>query len=287
MKTFRKYRASEFFLPNFPFAIVHTVNRTEDFNRERRFKREFWKITYIVSGTGRILISDSAFPIHAGSIFMSHPEAVTTYDMETTSLELYNILFDRSFLDHDIESLKDHFQFFAIFSDSFRQEDNATIYIQNANQRIRNLIREMENEDQEKATNYRVFLKLQLLELLILMLRSGERQMRSASREKIAAFIHHILKTSYKEKITLARLAKQVGMTPNHLCLLYRQINGNSIIADLKKIRLEHAATMLTAERHKISEVCCECGFQDLSYFYRSFKQYYGCNPGKYREKIG
>ena len=46
--------------------------------------------------------------------------------------------------------------------------------------------------------------------------------------------------------------------------------------------RMELAATLLVDKRMEIIDVCQECGFHNLGYFYRVFQKQYGCSPGQF-----
>ncbi|MBR2872686.1 MAG: helix-turn-helix transcriptional regulator, partial [Lentisphaeria bacterium] len=59
------------------------------------------------------------------------------------------------------------------------------------------------------------------------------------------------------------------------------------IITVLNEIRLKHALALLTQSDLNISVIALECGFNDLSYFYRTFKKKYSFNPGEYKRKFG
>jgi AraC-like DNA-binding protein len=152
---------------------------------------------------------------------------------------------------------------------------------------LRSLIRDMYKEYNSKDANYRVYLKLKLIELLIIMQRSGVKKLRELNRSELVDYIDHLLESDYQSNITLKYLAEKVGMSPNYLCTVYRQNSNISIVQKLKSIRLQRAEKMLRESTMTISEICYECGFNDLSYFYRSFADVYQCNPGDYRKKFG
>ena len=82
------YKNKTFFNTRFPFAIRHVDNLKADFNLTKRFCREFWKITYVVSGTGSFVINDRKFPIQPRSLFLVHPSAFTTFDINEEKLNL-------------------------------------------------------------------------------------------------------------------------------------------------------------------------------------------------------
>ena len=287
MTELKTYRAGDFFEPGFHFSIRREINRANDFNLENRFQREFWKITCILDGQGEVVINDSAYSIMPGSIYLVHPQAVTTYNITGEALELYNILFDLDFLGAELKTLKDDRDFFTIFSALPSEKLNPLIYIQNTGKNLRSLIRDMYKEYHAKDANYRVYLKLKLIELLIIMQRSGVKKLRELNRNELVDYIDHLLESDYQSNITLKYLAEKVGMSPNYLCTVYRQNSNISIVQKLKSIRLQRAEKMLRESTMTISEICYECGFNDLSYFYRSFAEVYGCNPGDHRKKFG
>jgi AraC family L-rhamnose operon regulatory protein RhaS len=287
MTQYKTYHAGEFFEPNFHFTIRKEVNNSCEFNLDNRFQREFWKITFITSGSGQVIINDQSYPISPGAIYLVHPKAVTTYNINGEKLELYNILFDKSFLGSDLETLKDERDFFAIFANPSADNLNPLLYIQNTNKTIKNLINNMYTEYQNKEANYKIYLKLKLLELLILMQRSGNKKLRKLTCNELTSYLNHLLESDYQNNISLKYLAEKVGITPNHLCTIYRQNTNTSIVQKLKEIRLQKAEKLLTKTQLTISEICFECGFNDLSYFYRTFVTVYKCNPGNYRKKFG
>lgn len=56
-----------------------------------------------------------------------------------------------------------------------------------------------------------------------------------------------------------------------------------SFINYLNDYRLDTAANMLLATNDNVLEIANACGFDNLSYFTRSFKKKYGITPEKYR----
>lgn len=53
----------------------------------------------------------------------------------------------------------------------------------------------------------------------------------------------------------------------------------------LNYYRLERASYLLTSTDLPVTQVAMDCGFNDLSYFIRSFKKYRGITPKKYRDR--
>lgn len=281
------YRRKSFFTDEFPFSIRHVINRTEDFNEQKRFRREFWKITYILDGQGKMILDDLEYPVHPKSILLVHPGALTTYRMDSGAMDLYNIVFDPSLIERELAELKDDFKFFSIFSASFLQKECASLYIQEAEAGVEGLIKNMEREFEHQRSNYQVLLKWKLMELLVLLLRRGEQKIKMRDPRRIIEYVNNMLAKYYREDIQLGKLAANIGVSSNHLCRLYKKHTLSTISERLKEIRLKHAAEALINSSRSISEIAFESGYNDLSYFYRSFIELHGCNPGNYRKKFG
>lgn len=88
----------------------------------------------------------------------------------------------------------------------------------------------------------------------------------------------------YMEEIRLSTLANMVGMTEVSFSRFFRRSTGQTFSDYLIAVRLNHASRLLLDSRLPISEICFECGFNNLSNFNRIFKKNKHCAPKAYRE---
>ena len=278
------YGREPFFRDDFPFAIRQVRNRTEDFNLDKRFRRMFWKITYVISGQGNYVIGDRKFPFRRNSLIVVHPGADTTYEIEGDALELYNLVFDRSFLPKEFLQLEDPFHFLRIFSAEYHQEYESPLYLLTATREIVTLIRSIYREYENNEPNRKTMLQLQFSELLLLVLRRTETK-GHRNPEWTAFYVREYLKEHFREDISLQALAKELRISPERLSRLYRERTGKSMMEEVKKLRLEYAADLLTRSTITATAAAEKSGFRDPSYFYRSFAARFGCSPEKYRKK--
>ena len=49
--------------------------------------------------------------------------------------------------------------------------------------------------------------------------------------------------------------------------------------------RLQRAAELLCGTTLQVTAIAAQCGFEDSSYFARSFRQLYGCGPTEFRRR--
>ena len=53
----------------------------------------------------------------------------------------------------------------------------------------------------------------------------------------------------------------------------------------VNEIRLERSLHFLRDLRYNVTDVACLCGFTDVQYFIRCFRQRFGFTPGEYRKR--
>lgn len=91
---------------------------------------------------------------------------------------------------------------------------------------------------------------------------------------------------NYNRNISLECLAKIAGMNPKYFCRYFRSITERTPIDYLNYYRIESACEMLTTKDVTIKEVAISCGFNDESYFIKTFNKYKGVTPKRYMEAV-
>ena len=78
-------------------------------------------------------------------------------------------------------------------------------------------------------------------------------------------------------------MAAMVGMTPTSFSRFFKLRTGKTLSDYILDIRLGFAARQLVDTTTNISEICFECGFNNLSNFNRIFKTRRGVTPKEFR----
>ena len=103
-----------------------------------------------------------------------------------------------------------------------------------------------------------------------------------SSIERSKAMLRYI-KSHFSEDITLQDIADSASVSKSECIRCFRTVLKTSPVTYLNKYRLQYAAGLLSSTSWKISYICDQCGFHEISYFSRSFKKAYGCSPSAYR----
>lgn len=91
-----------------------------------------------------------------------------------------------------------------------------------------------------------------------------------------------LIQKRYGEPISLAGLAREVGMSKYHFSHKFREVMGVSFREYLTRLRLDKAKELLPAKL-PLTEVAQAVGFGDLPRFDKLFKRYTGVPPSAYR----
>lgn len=97
---------------------------------------------------------------------------------------------------------------------------------------------------------------------------------------RIQRIIRHVV-DHYNEPITLQDMAEMAGLSPMYFGSLFKQEVGMSFKRYLTSIRMNYAEDMLSSGEFSVNEVAIACGFSDVFYFSKVFKEYHGVSPSK------
>ena len=107
------------------------------------------------------------------------------------------------------------------------------------------------------------------------------KDLRDAQRIKaMLSCIHN----RYGSELDTAAIAASASVSESECLRCFHNTIGTTPIQYLKHYRLQQAARLLTETDQKISDIAVSCGFQDMSYFTKSFRLQMGCIPTEYRK---
>ncbi len=91
------------------------------------------------------------------------------------------------------------------------------------------------------------------------------------------------LRASFDEPFSLPDLARTAGLSPNHLCTVFKSTTGLTLTEFQNRERILQAKKRLTSRYARIGEVALDVGFGSLSQFNRCFQKYAGESPTEFR----
>ena len=90
---------------------------------------------------------------------------------------------------------------------------------------------------------------------------------------------------NYNKPITLADVAKASHLSISRLAHIFKDQMGITIIDYLTSVRIERAKQLLLATDQNCTEICFEVGYNNQSYFTRTFKGLVGMTPRQFKAR--
>lgn len=97
------------------------------------------------------------------------------------------------------------------------------------------------------------------------------------------AVISHIDRNLHT-KIAQADVAALSGLSPFQFSRAFKRYFNMTFQEYLLRRRISEAMRLLHHPSASVTDVCYTVGFNDLSYFTRTFQRYVGCSPSRYRQ---
>ena len=106
------------------------------------------------------------------------------------------------------------------------------------------------------------------------------------SRDEVFAVKNYIY-THYSEDLNLETLAEKVFLSSGYLSFIFKKETGMNLNRFIRVFRMEKAKEFLNTTNMKVAQISEKVGFANVSYFCRSFREYYGISPESYRKGTG
>lgn len=89
----------------------------------------------------------------------------------------------------------------------------------------------------------------------------------------------------FTEQIKIKDMASALSYSEDHIIRSFRKSYHTTPHKYLTSLRMEYAKELLLTTERSVHRIAEDCGFIDLSVFYRGFFKYYGCTPFELKAK--
>lgn len=266
---------------NFPIAFYHEWPQSP-----RYFMPYHWHTQYeiirIVSGTFHLTIDNNTVLYHAGDvIFISdgslHGGTPNDCIYECIVFNLGLLLKDNHACSKAIRDILDH-----------RMLIKTCLSAGSPN--ILPVVKNICDALSEKKTGYEFITQGYLYILFGIILKDNLYSEVSDSSISVGRLnsiknVLEFISENYSSNISLNDLARIAGMNPKYFCRYFRGVTERTPIDYLNYFRVECSCEMLSTRDISVQEAAISCGFNDESYFIKTFHKYKGVTPRQYLNK--
>jgi AraC-like DNA-binding protein len=259
---------------------------------------DFVELVYVVRGEARHVFEGDCYDIRAGDVFIINPGEVHTYNIRPgRDLEIINCLFlsdliqGNWLLDLGISQSMDYFYVHPFLDKRERFHSRLNLNGLDATRTLF-LLETMINEFESRQCGCETLIRLQMLELLILLSRTYRQLEGQYSREPARNQARHLLvqricgylERYYDKKVSIPSLCELFNISARQLNRIFKDSLGVTVVEMIHRIRVERAKHLLMETDEKVITIAGRVGYEDPAFFSRLFLRQVGCSPGKYRE---
>lgn len=92
------------------------------------------------------------------------------------------------------------------------------------------------------------------------------------------------IQENYAEEINTTAIASSAAISESECLRCFRNTIGTAPIQYLRQFRVQKAAERLLSSQESVAEIGAQCGFQNASYFTKTFHELKGCTPSEYQK---
>lgn len=250
---------------------------------------EEWEAAVITEGCAVVTAGNRKYTIHAGEGFFINSEVL--HDARKTGLSncrFHSIVFKPGLVGGSMDSI--YFQNYV--HPLLTNHALESLFLSPAVPWQTQALKTIEEAWQYCATEpdgYEFKVRDALSELVFLLQNNlpsdsqipSAKAMRNGQRIKeMLTFIHN----HFNEELNTAMIAASVSVSESECLRCFRNTIGTTPIQYLRRYRIQRACRMLQTTPALIADIAHVCGFQDLSYFTKTFREIKGCTPGEFRK---
>lgn len=266
-----------------PFSTYHIENAGRSFQIPVHWHDEF-EIIYVRSGFLTVSISGESYIGKTGEAFVVSPGNLHLMGAQTGTVDYYTFLFPLKYISFRTDDMLDeklleplnsgHLMICPRVKDTAKELCEQLIEIYEAKK----------DESESKITTH-VRTKIILLQFILEMWKKGfvienDTNGRNTVEKEMVSYIQQ----NFTGKISLREFGEQFHLSEKYISRYFKEHFHITLSQYVTYLRLEHAKQLLQDTDIPVTDVAMQSGYQNVSYFIRSFQKAYAVSPLKYRK---
>lgn len=269
------YELHYFENPEYPI-IFHYNNLKRDVNAINPHWHMNLELLFVTAGVIEVEIEGKVFYATRGDIVVINSNSIHSITAHSDEAFYYCLILDYSFCKKlGFDTINTH-------------------YINtNKDAEIKNIYQLIINESRMQKSHYKKAIRALCHTMMILLERNqvDHREDCKCSDDSYSSNIVEIktaieyIHEHYHTSFDLDTLSKHLAISKYHMCRIFKNVTGLTINQYTNQVRLVKAHDLIVDHNLTVSETAHETGFNSISYFTRSFKNYFGYPPSITKKK--
>ena len=266
-----------------PFSTYHIENAGRSFQIPVHWHDEF-EIIYVRSGFLTVSISGESYIGKTGEAFVVSPGNLHLMGSQSGTVDYYTFLFPLKYISFRTDDMLDEKLLEPLNSGHLmicpRVKDTAKELCEQLIE-----IYEAKNDESVSKITTQVRTKIILLQFILEMWKKGfvienDTSGRNIVEKEMVSYIQQ----NFTGKISLKEFGEQFHLSEKYISRYFKEHFHITLSQYVTYLRLEHAKQLLQDTDIPVTDVAMQSGYQNVSYFIRSFQKAYAVSPLKYRK---
>lgn len=251
---------------------------------------EEWEAAVILEGTALIAAGNEKYVLHAGEGFFVNSQILHgCWDLENSCSQFHSIVFHPRLVGGSLDSV-----FYQNYIQPLTQNHALeSLHLKPEIPWQRELLARIEEVWQACAREpygFEFQVRSALSDFVLLLQRNTPVSRKAPNvkslrdEERIKAMLQFIHDHSADELNTKS-IAQAAAISESECLRCFRTTIGTTPIQYVRQYRIQKAVQLLSSTQLPVSVISEQCGFQDVSYFTKTFREMKGCAPTVFRRK--
>lgn len=266
-----------------PFSIYHIKNDGRTFQIPVHWHDEL-EIIYVKSGFLNVNISGENYIGKTGDAFVVSPGNLHLMGSHTGTVDYFTFLFPLKYISFRTDDMLDdklleplnsgHLMISPRINDTAKElcEQLIEVYMSKSDESVSKITAQIKT-------------KIILLQFILEMWKKGfvienDISGRNTVEKEMVSYIQQ----NFTRKISLKKFGEQFHLSEKYISQFFKKHFHITLSQYITYLRLEHAKQLLQDTDIPVTEIAMQSGYQNVSYFIRSFKKTYEVSPLKYRK---
>lgn len=262
MKNYEKIKHSD---PSF-LVTFHDEKLTENTTGFYLHWHEHIEILTVTSGIATVTVNNAQITAKTGDTVVINSNDLHAIFGKDADCRYHCLILDRLFCDS-----------FGIPLDKLRFEERIS------DERIVKIMTKIALQMKKKESYYKALVQGLSVELLVLLAREYTAEFKQTSEKNSGMQITRraisYISQNYKENITIDDIAENIGFSKYYFCHAFKETTGQTVVEYINSMRCNEARRLISSERYNVNESAFASGFNNLSYFSRTYKKLFGVSP--------
>ncbi len=263
----------------------------DEFNRVMH-KHGFIELVFVSEGQAIHTVEDMSYTVKAGNVILIDYGVAHSFSrIDGEKFVTYDLLFTPDFFNISALENKEFITLASIylFSSVFAEFKNSKVpqnLVKTNSKEFRFLFERIYEEYTKRDVGFQSIIRAYLIEIIIKIFREINKKQPTytKSHQELVEKAIEYMRNNYDKHISLDEVASGIFLSKNYFRQIFKKTTGMSISSFTQDLRIKEACRLLETTDMSSIDISYKCGYNDLKFFYSTFKKTVGMTPAEYRK---